>query len=107
MFWGQGADQGTVGVGTVDEEVVSAAFDTVGKGDSRRRARRPGEGNDPPLGCELSLSENDQGMLLGFANRHTTSCGYRRSTRPPSGGSTSSFDEMPPRDVKSGLAGLA
>jgi len=66
VFWGQGADQGTVGVGTVDEEVVSAAFDTVGKGDSRRRARRPGEGNDPPLGCELTLSENDQGNAVGL-----------------------------------------
>ncbi|MQA10880.1 MAG: NDMA-dependent alcohol dehydrogenase [Pseudonocardiaceae bacterium] len=32
LTWGQGADQALVTVGIVDEEVVSAAFDTVGKG---------------------------------------------------------------------------
>lgn len=32
LSWGQGADQAIVTVGIVDEEVISAAFDIVGKG---------------------------------------------------------------------------
>ncbi len=32
LTWGQGADQALVTVGTVDEDVVSAAFNAVGKG---------------------------------------------------------------------------
>ncbi|OBY30426.1 NDMA-dependent alcohol dehydrogenase [Mycolicibacter kumamotonensis] len=32
LSWGQGADQAIVTVGTVDEDVISAAFDIVGKG---------------------------------------------------------------------------
>ncbi|WP_024441940.1 NDMA-dependent alcohol dehydrogenase [Mycobacterium sp. UM_WGJ] len=32
LSWGQGADQTIVTVGTVEEEVISAAFDVVGKG---------------------------------------------------------------------------
>ncbi|OBK83599.1 NDMA-dependent alcohol dehydrogenase [Mycolicibacter sinensis] len=32
LSWGQGADQAIVTVGTVEEEVISAAFDIVGKG---------------------------------------------------------------------------
>ncbi len=32
LSWGQGADQAIVTVGTVDEDVISAAFDAVGKG---------------------------------------------------------------------------
>ena len=32
LSWGQGADQAIVTVGTVEEEVITAAFDVVGKG---------------------------------------------------------------------------
>ncbi len=71
LSWGQGADQAIVTVGTVDEEVITAAFSIVGKGGT---VVVTGMANPEKLtihvsGLELTLFEKTiKGTLFGSAN---------------------------------------
>nr|WP_225955630.1 NDMA-dependent alcohol dehydrogenase [Amycolatopsis lexingtonensis] len=71
LTWGQLADQALITVGTVDEEVVSAAFDVVGKGGT---VVITGLANPEKLtvhlsGAVLTLFEKTvKGTLFGSAN---------------------------------------
>lgn len=71
LSWGQGADQAIITVGTVDSDVVSAAFDAVGKGGT---VVVTGLANPEKLtiqisGAMLTLGEKTiKGTLFGSAN---------------------------------------
>jgi S-(hydroxymethyl)glutathione dehydrogenase/alcohol dehydrogenase len=71
LTWGQGADQALVTVGTVDEDVVSAAFNAIGKGGT---VVVVGLANPEKLtihlsGLALTLFEKTvKGTLFGSAN---------------------------------------
>ncbi|OBJ68777.1 NDMA-dependent alcohol dehydrogenase [Mycobacterium sp. 1274756.6] len=71
LSWGQGADQAIVAVGVVDEKVISAAFDIVGKGGT---VVVTGLANPEKLtvhvsGMMLTLMEKTiKGTLFGSAN---------------------------------------
>jgi alcohol dehydrogenase (nicotinoprotein) len=71
LTWGQGADQALVTVGTVDEDVVSAAFNAIGKGGT---VVVTGLANPEKLtihlsGAALTLFEKTvKGTLFGSAN---------------------------------------
>jgi alcohol dehydrogenase (nicotinoprotein) len=71
LSWGQGADQAIVTVGTVEEEVVSAAFDVVGKGGTIVIAglADPAKATVHVSGALLTLGEKTiRGSLFGSAN---------------------------------------
>ena len=71
LSWGQGADQAIITVGVVDEEVVTAGFDIIGKGGAVVVA---GLANPEKLtihvsGMMLTLNEKTiRGTLFGSAN---------------------------------------
>lgn len=71
LTWGQGADQALVTVGVVDEDVVTAAFNAIGKGGT---VVLVGLANPEKLtvhvsGCEMTLFEKTiKGTLFGSAN---------------------------------------
>jgi S-(hydroxymethyl)glutathione dehydrogenase/alcohol dehydrogenase len=71
LSWGQGADQAIVTVGIVDEEVISVAFDIVGKGGVVVVA---GLANPETLTIQVSgtmltlLEKTVKGTLFGSAN---------------------------------------
>ena len=71
LSWGQGADQAIICVGTVDEDVVTSAFSTIGKGGT---VVVIGMANPEKLtihvsGLELTLFEKTiRGSLFGSAN---------------------------------------
>ncbi|WP_068159571.1 NDMA-dependent alcohol dehydrogenase [Rhodococcus phenolicus] len=71
LSWGQGADEALILVGTVDEEVVSAATSVIGKGGT---VVITGLANPEKLtvhvsGCELTLFQKTiKGSLFGSAN---------------------------------------
>jgi S-(hydroxymethyl)glutathione dehydrogenase/alcohol dehydrogenase len=71
LTWGQMADQALVTVGTVDSDVVSAAFDVVGKGGTVVVAglANPGKLTVHVSGAVLTLFEKTiKGTLFGSAN---------------------------------------
>lgn len=71
LSWGQGADQAIVTVGTVDEEVISAAFGVLGKGGSLvvTGMAAPDKLTIHVSGLDLTLSEKTiRGTLFGSAN---------------------------------------
>jgi S-(hydroxymethyl)glutathione dehydrogenase/alcohol dehydrogenase len=71
LSWGQGADQAIVTVGTVDEQVVSAAFDIIGKGGTVVIAglADPAKATIHVSGALLTLAEKTiRGTLFGSAN---------------------------------------
>lgn len=71
LSWGQGADQAIVTVGTVDEQVISAAFHVVGKGGTVVVAglADPTKATIHVSGAALTLSEKTiRGTLFGSAN---------------------------------------
>jgi alcohol dehydrogenase (nicotinoprotein) len=71
LSWGQGADQAIVTVGTVEEAVVSAAFDIVGKGGTIVVAglADPTKATIHVSGAMLTLGEKTiTGTLFGSAN---------------------------------------
>jgi S-(hydroxymethyl)glutathione dehydrogenase/alcohol dehydrogenase len=71
LSWGQGADQALITVGVVDEDVVSAAFDAVGKGGT---VVVTGLANPANLTVHVSgamltlLGKTIKGTLFGSAN---------------------------------------
>ena len=71
LSWGQGADQAIVTVGTVDEEVISAAFGILGKGGTLvvTGMAAPDKLTIHVSGLDLTLSEKTiRGTLFGSAN---------------------------------------
>ncbi|GAB5896470.1 NDMA-dependent alcohol dehydrogenase [Mycolicibacterium mageritense] len=71
LSWGQGADQAIVTVGTVDEEVISAAFAIIGKGGTLvvTGMAAPDKLTVHVSGLDLTLSEKTiKGSLFGSAN---------------------------------------
>ncbi|BBX32916.1 zinc binding alcohol dehydrogenase [Mycolicibacterium mageritense DSM 44476 = CIP 104973] len=71
LSWGQGADQAIVTVGTVDEEVVSAAFAVIGKGGTLvvTGMAAPDKLTVHVSGLDLTLGEKTiKGSLFGSAN---------------------------------------
>ncbi|MGV0768437.1 NDMA-dependent alcohol dehydrogenase [Mycobacterium syngnathidarum] len=71
LSWGQGADQAIVTVGTVDEEVISAAFAAIGKGGTLvvTGMAAPDKLTVHVSGLDLTLSEKTiKGSLFGSAN---------------------------------------
>ncbi|KWX25845.1 alcohol dehydrogenase [Mycolicibacterium wolinskyi] len=71
LSWGQGADQAIVTVGTVDEEVISAAFGILGKGGTLvvTGMAAPDKLTIHISGLDLTLSEKTiRGTLFGSAN---------------------------------------
>ena len=71
LSWGQGADQAIVAVGIVDEEVISAAFDIVGKGGTVVVVglADPRKATIHLSGAMLTLSgKTIRGTLFGSAN---------------------------------------
>jgi len=71
LSWGQGADQAIVTVGTVDEAVISEAFDVVGKGGTVVVVglADPAKATIHVSGTMLTLSEKTiRGTLFGSAN---------------------------------------
>ncbi|KUH94526.1 NDMA-dependent alcohol dehydrogenase [Mycobacterium sp. IS-3022] len=71
LSWGQGADQAIVTVGTVDEEVISAAFGVLGKGGTLvvTGMAAPDKLTIHVSGLDLTLSEKTiRGTLFGSAN---------------------------------------
>ena len=71
LSWGQGADQAIVTVGIVDEAVISAAFDIVGKGGTVVVAglADPAKATIHVSGAMLTLTEKTiRGTLFGSAN---------------------------------------
>ncbi|MBF6288901.1 NDMA-dependent alcohol dehydrogenase [Nocardia cyriacigeorgica] len=71
LSWGQGADQAIITVGTVTEEVVSAAFDIVGKGGTVvvTGLADPAKLTVHVSGAMLTLNEKTiKGTLFGSAN---------------------------------------
>lgn len=71
LSWGQGADQAIVTVGTVDEEVISAAFAVIGKGGTLvvTGMAAPDKLTVHVSGLDLTLSEKTiKGSLFGSAN---------------------------------------
>jgi S-(hydroxymethyl)glutathione dehydrogenase/alcohol dehydrogenase len=71
LTWGQGADQALITVGIVDEEVITAAFNAIGKGGT---VVLTGMANPEKLtvhvsGLEMTLYEKTiKGSLFGSAN---------------------------------------
>ncbi|WP_227982609.1 NDMA-dependent alcohol dehydrogenase [Nocardia spumae] len=71
LSWGQGADQAIITVGTVTEQVVSAAFDIVGKGGIVvvTGLADPAKATIHVSGAMLTLNEKTiKGTLFGSAN---------------------------------------
>ncbi|PPJ26880.1 alcohol dehydrogenase [Nocardia nova] len=71
LSWGQGADQAIITVGTVTEEVVSAAFGIIGKGGTVvvTGLADPAKLTVHVSGAELTLNEKTiKGTLFGSAN---------------------------------------
>ncbi|MDP7737779.1 NDMA-dependent alcohol dehydrogenase [Mycobacterium paragordonae] len=71
LSWGQGADQAIVTVGTVDEDVISAAFDVIGKGGNVVVVglADPAKATVHVSGGMLVLTEKTiRGSLFGSAN---------------------------------------
>ncbi|NEW40460.1 NDMA-dependent alcohol dehydrogenase [Nocardia cyriacigeorgica] len=71
LSWGQGADQAIITVGTVTEDVVSAAFDIVGKGGTVviTGLADPAKATVHVSGAMLTLNEKTiKGTLFGSAN---------------------------------------
>ncbi|MBF6435761.1 NDMA-dependent alcohol dehydrogenase [Nocardia cyriacigeorgica] len=71
LSWGQGADQAIITVGTVTEEVVSAAFEIVGKGGTVvvTGLADPAKLTVHVSGAMLTLNEKTiKGTLFGSAN---------------------------------------
>lgn len=71
LSWGQGADQAIVTVGTVDEDVISAAFAVIGKGGTLvvTGMAAPDKLTVHVSGLDLALSEKTiRGSLFGSAN---------------------------------------
>ncbi|TSE02178.1 NDMA-dependent alcohol dehydrogenase [Skermania sp. ID1734] len=71
LTWGQMADQALITVGTVDEEVVSAAFAAIGKGGTVviTGLADPAKLTVHVSGCEMALFEKTiKGTLFGSAN---------------------------------------
>lgn len=71
LSWGQGADQAIVTVGTVDEQVISEAFDAVGKGGTVVviGLADPVKATVHVSGAMLVLAEKTiRGSLFGSAN---------------------------------------
>ncbi|ORA31495.1 NDMA-dependent alcohol dehydrogenase [Mycobacterium aquaticum] len=71
LSWGQGADQAIVTVGTVDEEVVTAAFNVIGKGGTLvvTGMAAPDKLTVHVSGLDLTLNEKTiKGTLFGSAN---------------------------------------
>ena len=71
LSWGQGADQAIVTVGTVEEQVISAAFDIVGKGGTVivTGLADPHKATIHVSGAMLTLAEKTiRGSLFGSAN---------------------------------------
>ncbi|OBF86081.1 alcohol dehydrogenase [Mycobacterium sp. 852002-51163_SCH5372311] len=71
LSWGQGADQAIVTVGIVDEAVISAAFDVVGKGGTVvvTGLADPAKATIHVSGAMLTLNEKTiRGTLFGSAN---------------------------------------
>lgn len=71
LSWGQGADQAIVTVGTVDEEVISAAFGILGKGGTLvvTGMAAADKLTIHVSGLDLTLSEKTiRGTLFGSAN---------------------------------------
>ncbi|MCI4676174.1 NDMA-dependent alcohol dehydrogenase [Candidatus Mycolicibacterium alkanivorans] len=71
LTWGQGADQALILVGTVDEEVVSAATAVIGKGGTVviTGLADPAKLTVHVSGCDLTLNEKTiRGTLFGSSN---------------------------------------